>query len=166
MKKIFITLSLVSILLCSCENDTIKDPRENNHQENTSAIMSTETPNITRDFPEVNYADIGNGIIEIVTPSGSSKEGNIPFIFINSDTSLTQIGLNTSGFNGAKLSFIYIDGMLNDKKQMAEFQGTLNLSGELLSQGIHTLEVVQYADDTPTSNIILYKSAKYEVKPT
>jgi len=51
MKKIFITLSLISILICSCENDTIKDPGENNQQENTSAIVSTETPNITRDFP-------------------------------------------------------------------------------------------------------------------
>ena len=98
-----------------------------------------------------------------VTAGGTSENGNIPVIFV-ADESLIQIELDTSEFDGSKLSYIYIDGTLNNKCQLGDSQLPLDLSGDSLSVGTHTVEVLQYDNDSPDGNLVTYKSASYEIK--
>lgn len=114
-------------------------------------------------MPDGDYQDIGNGTMYIATAGGTSENGNVPVVFV-SDEILLQIGLNTSAFDGSKLSFIYVDGMLATKEQLSDSQITLDLSEDMLAVGNHKVEVAQYENDDPAGNMVTYKQAAYEVK--
>lgn len=92
------------------------------------------------------------------------RNGNVIVVYANADTTLMQIGYETSGINGGSLSHIYIDGMLSTKEQLGDSQGSLDLSGDALSVGTHTVEVVQYENDSVDAAVTVYKSASYEIK--
>lgn len=118
---------------------------------------------IERDLPEGAYAELGEGTVYVSTAGGTSEDGNIPVIYAEKD-SVKQIGLNAWDFNGGALSYVYVDGMLIEKEQLANSQITLTLESAQLTEGIHTVEVVQYANDEPGSEMIAYKSMQYQVK--
>lgn len=117
-----------------------------------------------RDLPEGDYTELGDGTVYIATAGGTSENGNVPVIYAEKDLILKQIGLNAWDFNGGALSFIYVDGMLIDKAQLANTQMTLDLQGEQLSEGLHSVEVVQYENDDPASAMTAYKAMQYEIK--
>ena len=54
--------------------------------------------------------------------------------------------------------------MLTTKEQLAHSQISLDLTGDMLSVGTHTVQVVQYDSDDPSGEMITYKSANYEIK--
>lgn len=158
MKRTFLILSLASLLLCSCAGST---------ETSTAPAQDTATNAVTqaaKDLPDGDYEDTGSGEIEIVTSNGSSADGIVPVLYVEGDTLVSQIGLNAWELDGLHLSFIYIDGYLNDKQQLADSQITLDLNADNLSEGIHSVAVVQYKDDTPESEMLLYKAAEYEIK--
>ena len=118
-----------------------------------------------KDIPDGLAEEKGEGSIIISTEGGTSEDGNTPTIFADTDLSLTQIGLNSEGFDGSKLSYIYIDGMLNSKEQLGEMtQTSITLEENAIKEGIHKVEIVQYDNDDPTGNVITYKNASYEIK--
>lgn len=128
-----------------------------------SATSAPASESSTKDFSG-DYEDTGSGTITVSTPSGTSEDGNVPVLFVGKDDMLVQISLDTEELDGGKLSYIYIDGMLSTKEQLADSQIPLDLSGDSLSAGTHTVEVVQYDTDEPTGEVVTYKSAAYEVK--
>lgn len=117
-----------------------------------------------RDLPEGNYEEIGEGTTYLTTPSGTSEDGNIPVIYAEKSLEEMQIGLNAWDFNGSALSYVYVDGFLVDKEQLADTQTTLLLTPEYFTVGIHTVEVVQYENDDPTASMITYRTMQYEIK--
>lgn len=132
----------------------------------TSTSNNETTANITKekDFSGDSYTDTGDGTFLVVTSSGNSENGNVPIVYCDSDTSLLQIGYNTSGMNGNLLSHIYVDGYLLEKEQLADSQRELSLSGDSLSVGIHKVEVVQFENNDTNGAVITYKTAAYEIK--
>lgn len=142
MKKAFTLLIILSMIfaLCACGSK----PKE-------------------RDLPEGNYAEVGEGTVYISTPGGTSEDGNIPVVYTEK-VILMQIGLNAFNFNGSALSFIYVDGVLLDKQQLANTQTSITLGSQEGAEGIHTVEVVQYDNDDPSSKMIAYRSMQYEIK--
>lgn len=159
-------LMVMSILTaCGGANPNDGDQNENNAgSAPSSAQQTTSKISSNRDLPEADYTDTGAGTMYISTPSGTSEDGNIPVLFVSDENMLIQIGLDTMEFDGAHLSYIYVDGMLNTKEQLGESQLSLDLSGDALSVGQHDVEVVQYDTDEPTGEIVTYKTAAYEVK--
>ena len=128
----------------------------------TAAVEPETLP--PRDFPAGDYTEMGDGVVNVLTPSGSSENGNIPVLYLEPNTMMVQIGLEAWDFNGGALSFVYIDGMLVEKVQLANTQKALSLEGSSLSVGVHEVEVVQYSKDDPAGEIITYKTMAYEIK--
>lgn len=166
MKKKFISILLVALMLtslvsCDDDNATTDDNNQNSISQDSSDDL--EEDDIEEEdvyiIPE-GTKEIGEGEIEINTPSGSSDDGNIPVLFSDKDTQLMQIGLETDDFNGSRLSHIYIDGKEVGKEQLADSKITLDLTGDMLKTGKHKVEVVQFDGD----NIVTYKIVQYEVK--
>lgn len=166
MKKKLVAILLsacVAASLAACGNsDNAADKTEPQAKTESNA---TEEKQVTKekDLPDGDYQDMGNGTMYISTAGGTSENGNVPVVFV-SDEILLQIGLNTSAFDGSKLSFIYVDGMLATKEQLSDSQITLDLSEDMLTVGNHKVEVTQYENDDPTGNMVTYKQAAYEVK--
>lgn len=166
MKKKLVTILLsacVAASLAACGNSD--DTADKTEPQAKTESNAAEEKQVTKgkDLPDGDYQDIGNGTMYIATAGGTSENGNVPVVFV-SDEILLQIGLNTSAFDGSKLSFIYVDGMLATKEQLSDSQITLDLSDDMLAVGNHKVEVAQYENDDPAGNMVTYKQAAYEVK--
>lgn len=143
----------------SDSSESSEDVQEDNSQDDSAQ----ETADQEKDIPDGDYSDMGSGEMYISTAGGTSEGGAVPVIFVQ-DEFLIQIGLDTTAFDGSKLSYIYIDGMLSTKEQLGDSQTSLDLSGDALQVGIHSVEVLQYDNDDPSGSVVTYKSASYEVK--
>lgn len=160
MSKKILGLVLVGVLalgMIGCSNSK----EENKANENTTK----EEVSSKKDIPSGLDKEIGNGSVVLSTTGGTTENGNTPVVFVGQDTLLEQIGLSAENFDGSKLSYVYIDGMLNTKEQLGEMtQTTITLQDNSLKEGKHKVEVVQYDNDEQTGNPITYKVATYEVK--
>lgn len=141
----------------SAEKETSKTDNNNEQQE----ILK-------KDIPEGEFSDMGNGEFHVSTPSGTSENGNIPVFFVDKDTlagedyeSGVDLGIYAWGFDGSKLSTIYVDGISQGTEQLADSQTSLFVSEKLTTVGIHKVEVLQFDD---SNNVVTYKSAQYEIK--
>ena len=160
MSKKILGLVLVGVLalgMIGCSNSK----EENKANENTTK----EEVSSKKDIPSGLDKEIGNGSVVLSTTGGTTENGNTPVVFVGQDTLLEQIGLSAENFDGSKLSYVYIDGMLNTKEQLGEMtQTTITLQDNSLKEGKHKVEVVQYDNDEQTGNPVTYKVATYEVK--
>ncbi|MBZ6004479.1 hypothetical protein K1514_01115 [Paraclostridium bifermentans] len=160
MNKKIVGLVLVGVLalgMIGCSNSK----EENKANENTTK----EEVSSKKDIPSGLDKEIGNGTIVLSTTGGTTENGNTPVVFVGQDTLLEQIGLSAENFDGSKLSYVYIDGMINTKEQLGEMtQTTITLQDNSLKEGKHKVEVVQYDNDEQTGNPVTYKVATYEVK--
>ena len=157
-KKCLFTTLFCALLLAGCGNSSAATVAP------AVEVKVESTAETTKDFVGDSYSDMGDGVFLVVTAGGSSENGNTPEIYVAADTSLLQIGYDTTGMNGSSLSYIYIDGMLTLKEQLSDSQGSLDLSGDSLVVGVHKVEVAQYENDVTDGTVTTYKSASYEVK--
>ncbi|OXX82935.1 hypothetical protein AVM15_14690 [Paraclostridium benzoelyticum] len=160
MSKKILGLVLVGVLalgMIGCSNSK----EANKANENTTK----EEVSSKKDIPSGLDEEIGNGSVVLSTPGGTTENRNTPIVFVGQDTLLDQIGLSAENFDGSKLSYVYIDGMLNTKEQLGEItQTTITLQDNSLKEGKHKVEVVQYDNDEQTGTPVTYKVATYEVK--
>jgi hypothetical protein len=176
MKKLscVLIILLLTFSLVSCKSEfSLNENKVSNQPKNISSLSSetastknnsASESNDAEKLSEGNYEETGKGAICIATPSGTSENGNIPVLFASSNEELVQIGISFRDFDGSKLSYIYIDKILNSKEQYADADATLSLSGKNLAIGKHEVDVVQFDTDKPDGNIVTYKSTFYEVK--
>lgn len=174
MKKKIVTLMLIGIMAISataCGNssgttdNTAQSTKDSsNTTDNTSQEDTSDSTDTQKDLPDGDYQDMGDGTFHITCAGGTSEDGNVPVIYVSSDTMLTQFDVVTEGFNGSALSYIYIDGMLASKEQLSESQQAVDLSGDMITVGTHKVEIVQYESDDPTADMVTYKSSSYEIK--
>ena len=116
-------------------------------------------------IPEGTYEEMGSGTMSLSTPGGTADNGNIPVLYVSEDEFFTQVGLNAFEFDGSRLSYIYLDGELVSKEQLADTQMSIDLSNKKqLSEGIHKVEILQFDTDDTTGNVITYKTASFENK--
>lgn len=161
MKKIVIPILFGTILLLSACNSSNKDVAENSSSSSTTISSVKKESKRDKDLPK---EDSGNGNFYLSGPSGTTENGDTLTIFANKDTQLMQIGINSTDFDGSKLTYIYIDGKLVEKQQMSNSQGTINLEKDYLKKGNHIVNAVQYDDDSENGNIITNKNSTYEIK--
>lgn len=174
MKKKIVTLMLIGMMVvsataCGTSSDTTGDTTQSTEDSSDLVDESTQedaadSTNTQKDLPDGDYQDMGDGTFYIACAGGTSEGGNVPIIYVDGDTMLTQCDVVTEGFNGSALSCIYIDGMLATKEQLSDSQQAIDLSGDALTVGTHKVEIVQYESDDPTADMITYKSASYEIK--
>ena len=162
-KKLLLCFSVIIcalLLVTGCnstENDTSKSENKN-----------ASTEGLKKDIPEGEYSDKGNGEFYIITPSGTSENDNIPIFFVDDNTlagkdseSGIGLGIYAQGFDGSKLSTIYVDGVNQGTEQLSDTQTSLFVSEKLTTIGVHKVEVLQFDD---SNNVVTYKSAQYEIK--
>lgn len=159
MKKILSLLvsGIICVSMVGCSSNTEREKSDNN-------INAEQTKNndLGLDIDEKGdcnfYIQTGDDI--------TSENGAIPYIYIETEDMLTQIGYVAEGFDGSKLSYIYIDGELVQKETLSkDCQGTINLEKNSVKYGKHKIEVIQYkdAESKNKEDIEVYKVAQYVV---
>ncbi|MEY8001820.1 hypothetical protein AB8U03_16795 [Clostridium sp. Mt-5] len=114
-------------------------------------------------IPKDLEGDMGIGNFYISTSSGTSKNEAIPIIYTKKDTQVEHMGLNTSGFSGKNLSYIFVDGILNTKQQLSNSKSNMDLKGNDLKIGKNKVDIIQFNNKT-NDKVITHKTAYYEVK--
>lgn len=132
------------------------------------SVSSVEVKEEKKDIPEGNFSDMGKGTFVLSTPSGTSENGNIPVIFMDESELAgklyemqVDLGISTNGFDGSKITNIYVDGFLQGKEQLADTGTSVAVSEKLSTVGKHKIELLQFDDN---NNVVTYKSAEYEIK--
>lgn len=151
---------LLSIIMCitliGCSTT------EQEKSDNNINAKQTKNNDLGLDIDEIGdctfYITTGDDI--------TSENGAIPYIYIETEDMLTQIGYVAEGFDESKLSYIYIDGELVQKETLSkDCQGTINLENDTIKFGKHKVEVIQYkdAESKNKEHIEVYKFAQYVV---
>lgn len=128
------------------------------------AEPATEAAPRSKDFDGSSCSETGPGEFYISTVSGSTEDGEDVFIYYNENVLMDSLGFSAWNFDGKMLTYIYVDGILNRQSQIADTQGSIELSGDFLSKGFHKVEAVQFEDNDPQKVVVTYKSAEYEVR--
>jgi hypothetical protein len=154
-----LTMSLVA---CGSKEEAPKET--NSPPAKQEEPKKAETKNSGEKIPSGLGTEMGKGKFSVATPSGTSENGQVPVLFVGKDTSIDQVGVNAFEFDGSKLSYLYVDGILNTKEQLADTQTSVNIKGDAIKVGTHKVEVVQFENDKSDGKAITYKVASYEVK--
>lgn len=163
---VILTLAMASSLAACGKSDSTQTSTTASTKSTTEATQ-TEVSTVAAssvDFDGSGYTDTGDGTFYLAGPGGTTEDGSVLTLYEASDTLLDQIEIDTEGFNGNSLTYIYIDGMETDKQQLADSQSSLDLTEDALKEGTHKVELVQFENDDTTGTVTTYKTASYEVK--
>lgn len=139
----------------------------------TTTVSSSSTTNTTTASSssatatagKIDAADTGSATVYISTASGTSENGEVPVEIISQDTTADQIGVTAENFDGVKMTYIYIDGIVNNITQYGEMtDDVIELEGDALKEGTHNVQFIQYDNDSEDGNVVECHSAQYEVK--
>ncbi len=109
---------------------------------------------------------IGEGKVKVITPDGTSDNGNIPTVFIKKDTLIQHVELELSNFQDDKETFVFVDQVFADKHQVTSTtQTTVQLKEKALETGSHTITAVQYENNDSKGKVISFNQATFETKP-
>ncbi|MED3323751.1 hypothetical protein P4377_20125 [Bacillus thuringiensis] len=160
MKKFIIT-GLSVLLLVGCGAPQEKEDAQSKQEEQ---VVNASDENMVV-FPE-GVMSIGEGKVKVITPDGTSENGNIPTVFIKKDTLIQQVELELSNFQSDKETFIFVDQMYTDRHQVTSTtQTTVQLKEKTLETGSHTITAVQYENNDPKGKVISFNQATFETKP-
>ncbi|PGZ97436.1 hypothetical protein COE51_14150 [Bacillus pseudomycoides] len=160
MKKFIIT-GLSVMLLVGCGATKEKKVTEETQQEQTVNAQQESKYS----FPE-GVTSVGEGKVKVVTPDGTSENGNVPVVFIKKDTIIQQVEIELSNFQRDNETFVYIDKRFEEAHQVRKLtQTTIELKEETLQPGVHTLTAIQYENNDPNGKVIKFAEAKFENKP-
>lgn len=160
-KKLFTTClaATLALTLVACSGNKNGNTKEETKTENTAVAEKEEVKKAP-----VEETEVGQGSFYLVNESGTTENGDPIVIYDGGDTQLMQIGLNTTGFDGSKLTYVYIDGELVTKEQYGDSQTSLDLRPENLKSGTHQIVLKQYENDEESTDPVTVKFASYEVK--
>lgn len=165
IRTIVVVVLAMSLIACgNSKNSSNTGTAETTAAEKTLAATENSEES-AGDFAGLDYTDTGTASMYIENQSGTSENGNVITILGVSNTIMMQIGYDATDFDGTKLTYIYVDGKLSDSEQIGEeTQGSIDLTGDNLKAGTHTVQFIQYDGEGETGNVIECHSAQYEVK--
>ena len=137
-------------------------------QQNTQSTTQPQTKQeqqapAKKDFDGSKQAEVGEGSVMLSTAAGTTENGNVPKLTISKDTQLTQIEVDTKDLDRSAVTHIYVDGIENTKGNYGDSQNTINLSGDALKAGDHTVEVVQFKGDSTSGEVVFYRKLSYQI---
>ena len=158
-KKLFTAClaATLALTLVACSNDKPGNAKVENKTSNSTAVEETKTA-------PAEETETGQGTFYLENESGTTENGDPITIYDGGDTQILQIGITTNGFDGSKLTYVYVDGELLTKEQFGETATVLNLESKHLKSGTHQVVLKQYENDDESTAPVTVKFASYEVK--
>lgn len=137
-------------------------------QQNTQSTAQPQTKQeqqapAKKDFDGSKQKEVGDGSVMLSTAAGTTENGNVPKLTIQKDTQLTQIEVDTKDLDRSAVTHVYVDGIENTKGNYGDSQNTINLSGDALKAGDHTVEVVQFKGDSTSGEVVFYRKLSYQI---
>ncbi|RGI30861.1 hypothetical protein [Melissococcus sp. OM08-11BH] len=166
------TITLLSLsLLAGCSDKSDKETKGSSSG-TVETVEKKSTEKETAKKETFKPEDVGEGTFNIGSPSGNTADGDEIIIFYKKDTFGQGLSLYVEGFDGSKLTHIFVDGKEIDTEQFSHNQTDVILDSdelgkrsEELTEGEHTIQLVQFSDpDDTSSEPAVVKTQHYIVK--
>ena len=152
-------IGIIAILATQLGGEPEQEPDYTDH------IAEAQQQKTPVDFDGSGIPEMGQGTLGISTPSGSTKDGTTPYVFVTDDDQYVSISYHTRDVDGGHLSYIYVDGYQEACEQYGDSDSVTYLTKkEQRTLGNHTVELVQYDTDQPTGEIITHLISYYAVR--
>ncbi len=127
-----------------------------------SASGSTTTLGKTQKVAHGRKPD-SDELLIIRTDDSTSAYGKAMQVKAPKDGAEVPVTLVTEFFSSSRFLFIYVDDAMVEVQETPKDRTVIQLSGDRLAPGTHTVEAVQYAGDSPAATVTMYKTAQYVV---
>src|SRR5699024_9466757 len=151
MKKVLLATAFVALELVGCSSNSDEDKSTEStvaksEVEVESTVSSSSTVESTVESSAVaidkitNKDEVAEGSFDIVNVYGYTVEGADIVVYYDTNTSPTNMGIDTADINGGLLSYIYVDGQLITKEQLGTSQTSIELQDtpKAIKEGVHT----------------------------
>ncbi|MEY7998942.1 hypothetical protein AB8U03_01795 [Clostridium sp. Mt-5] len=155
---IIITSLLIIINLAGCGTQ-----QQSNNVKNKVQNIENKTKNDLVELPKALKTDMGPGKFYISSSSNTFKDGNIPIINIKKNTSSQKVEIVPSEFNNKYLSYIFIDGIFNSRKQLSNNKTNIELKGNDIKAGKHKIDIIQFNNNKTTDTVLTHKISYYYI---
>lgn len=158
-KFIIAGLSALLLIGCTAQNE-MKEVQSVKEEQVVNASDENLIP-----FPK-GVSPMGEGEVKVITPDGTSENGNVPTVFVKKDTLIQQVEVELTNFQSDKETFVFVDDIFADKYQVTSVtQTTVALKQTTLETGHHTVTAVQFENNDPKGNVVSFKQANFETQP-
>lgn len=161
MKKTFYVITaslLITINLIGCGTQ-----QQSNNVKNKTQNIENKAKNDLAELPKNLKTDMGPGKFYISPSSNTFKDGNVPIINIKKNSSSQKVEITPSEFNNKYMSYIFIDGVFNSKKQLSNSKTNMELKGNDIKTGKHKVDIIQFNNNKTTDTVLTHKTAYYYV---
>lgn len=165
MKKLLLYSFIAgSLTLAACSNDETTNTKEDDSSNATEQNDVDGKKESKFPFPE-NNEQLGDASVVVSTSAGESTNGNIPVMFVNTDTFMDSVWIEYANFQGDKETFVYINEIYHHTDQYGSLtQSTLELTDDNLKPGIYMVSAVQFENNDPEGEPVVYTEAQFEIK--
>ncbi|MFJ8356654.1 hypothetical protein ACIQ69_25820 [Bacillus paramycoides] len=108
--------------------------------------------------------ETGKVNMKLITQNDQQEEGGIPVLKVDPKLELAQIQIELEGLTEKEEAYIYVDQKFVTKEEVTKIFSTfINLEGNLLKKGEHTISIAQFKDKNPKKELENYKEAKFKI---
>lgn len=160
MNKFLVGLGISCLLFsagCSSKKEVVTkqkiEQQEQSHEKNTKV-----------NFP-IDAKETGEASMKVITNHEQKEEESTPILKVDPKLGMAQIQLELEGLNEKEAAYIFVDQKLITKEEVTKvFSTFINLEGDLLKDGEHTVAIVQFKDNTSKKELKNYKEAKFKIE--
>ena len=101
----------------------------------------------------------------IMRTESSISSADTPLkIAVGDSSGYYDVTVLTQDFSTSRAVYIYVDGSTVVATQQPQDKTVITLSGSQITSGYHTVEAVQYAGNSPTATVTMYKKNTYLIQ--
>ncbi len=131
----------------------------------TSGSSGSSGANAAVTYDGTGQSDLGTGIFFVQGTDGTKSSTTTPTVIISKNASSSNIAFEASGYEENPKTYFFIDGTLVAENNIpGKTVGTLTLGADVLKEGTHKAEAVQFKDSKIGGEVVSYKMAEFTIK--
>lgn len=154
-----VVAGMLCLALAGCGSAPAPAPADDAAASSTADATATEPATFGGD----QYANVGEGTAFFSCDEGTTENGGTPHLAVNPQKLQAQVSIVTEGIPADKTTYVFVDGKEALHEEMSDGAHRLDLADGQLSDGEHSVEIVQFSDNKTTGDVTFYRVGRYFV---
>lgn len=154
-----VAAGMLTLALAGCGGAPAAQPADDAAASSTEDATATEPATFGHD----QYGNVGEGTAYFSCDEGTTEDGGIPHMAVNPQKLHAQVSVVTEGIPVDRTTYVFVDGDQVLAEPMENGVHALDLTDGQLSDGEHSVEVVQFSDNKTSGTLTFYRVGRYFV---
>ncbi|MEH7460491.1 hypothetical protein V7183_25820 [Bacillus sp. JJ1127] len=155
LNKFFVGIGIGCLLLSTVAGCSNK--QDVNKQEQSKEETKVVFPKGAKETGKIN--------MKLITNNEQQNEEAVPVLKVDPKLELAQVQVELEGLSEKESAYIFVDKKYITKEEAAKvFSTFINLEGDLLKKGEHTVSIAQFKDNDPKKAVTSYKEVKFKIE--